>query len=67
MIKGWFETWRVLAPLLNETARFIQNDAVSYILKKKKERAERCRFERHCSSSFFPPNMQRGRRKKGLL
>jgi hypothetical protein len=35
MIKGWFETWRVLAPLLNETARFIQNDAVSYILKKK--------------------------------
>jgi hypothetical protein len=67
MIKGWFETWRVLSPLLNETARFIQNDAVSYILKKKQERAERCRFERHCSSSFFPPNMQRGRRKKGLL
>jgi hypothetical protein len=37
MIKGWFETWRVLAPLLNETARFIQNDAVSCILKNKKK------------------------------
>jgi len=35
--------------------------------KKKKERAERCHFERHCSSFFFPPNMQRGRRKKGCF
>jgi len=41
MIEGWFETWRVLAPLLNETVRFIQNDAVSYILKKKKKRKSR--------------------------
>jgi hypothetical protein len=32
--------------------------------KKKGKRAERCRFERHCSSFFFPPNMQRGRREK---
>ena len=38
-----------------------------HTLKKKRERAERCRFERHCSSFFFPPIMQRGRRKKGCF
>jgi hypothetical protein len=33
--------------------------------KKKKERAERCRFERHCSSSS--PDHAAGKKEKGLL
>jgi hypothetical protein len=36
--------------------------------KKKREGAERCRFERHCSSFFFPPKHCSGEEgKKGLL
>jgi hypothetical protein len=34
---------------------------------KKKERAERCRFERHCSSFFFPPEHAAGKKEKGKL
>jgi hypothetical protein len=54
--------------VLNETVRFIQNDAVSSIQKKKKRKgAERCRFERHCSSFFFPPEHAAGKKGKMLL
>jgi len=67
MIKGWFETWRVLAPLLNETARFIQNDAVSYIFKKKRREQNGVVLNDTVHLPSSPPNMQRGRRKKGLL
>jgi hypothetical protein len=54
---------------LNETARFIQNNAVSSIQKKKKKRkrAERCCFERHCSSFFFPPEHAAGKKGKMVL
>jgi hypothetical protein len=50
---------------LNETARFIQNDAVSSIQKKKKGKGQNgvvLNDTVHLSSS--PPNMQRGRREK---
>jgi hypothetical protein len=51
---------------LNETARFIQNDAVSSIQKKKKKGKGQngvvLNDTVHLSSS--PPNMQRGRREK---
>ena len=68
MIEGWFEHWRVLAPHINKTVHFLQNDAVSYSKKKKeKERAERCRFERHCSSFIFPPNIAAGKKEKGAF
>jgi hypothetical protein len=54
----------MLAPYLNETARFVQNDAVScFSEKKKKKRAKQCRFERHCSSFFFPWTCSKGRMK----
>ena len=49
----------MLAPYLNETARFVQNNGVSC----KKKRAERCRFEQHCSAFFFPWTRSRGRKK----
>jgi len=35
--------------------------------KKKGKRAERCRFERHCSSFFFPPEHAAGKKGKMLL
>jgi hypothetical protein len=50
---------------LNETARFIQNDAVSSIQEKKKGKGQNgvvLNDTVHLSSS--PPNMQRGRREK---
>jgi hypothetical protein len=35
--------------------------------KKKRKRAERCRFERHCSSFFFPPEHAAGKKGKMVL
>jgi hypothetical protein len=35
--------------------------------KKKGKRAERCRFERHCSSFFFPPEHAAGKKGKMVL
>jgi hypothetical protein len=37
------------------------------VKKKEKERAERCRFERHYSSFFFPPNIAAGKKEKGAF
>ena len=47
---------------LNETACFVQNDAVSFYFFLRR-RPERCRFERHCSSIFLPLTCNRGRKK----
>ena len=56
---------------LNETARFTQNDAVSYIYIKKKEKKEKKEedqngvvLKRHCSSSSSPVSTEQKRKKK---
>jgi hypothetical protein len=56
-----------LAPHLNETARFLQNDAVSYIQKKKRKKKEKNGVVLNDTVHLLPPITQRGRRKKGLL
>jgi len=66
MIEGWFEIWRVLAPHLNETARFLQNDAVSYIQEKKKKK-EQNGVVLNDTVHLLPPITQRGRRKNGCF
>jgi hypothetical protein len=55
-----------LAPHLNETARFLQNDAVSYIQKqKKKKEKEQNGVVLNDTVHLLPPITQRGRRRKG--
>jgi len=53
---------------LNEITRFSQNEAVSCISlkkkEKKKERSKQCHFERHHKSSFSPGRVEdKGRRR----
>jgi hypothetical protein len=49
--------------LLNETTRFVQNNAVLYTLHQKKERPKQCHFERHCESSSSPGRVKQGKKK----
>ena len=65
-LKDWFEIWRFGANLhLNETSHFKQNDAISWVFKKKKKETKRCCFEAVLFLLLLlllPLDMQQGKR-----